>query len=113
MVIRMSMEQLKKDVISAGKYITESANKATNYATVRLNLKEKEDLLNTKYIEIGKETYEKNKNKKEYAEIAPLYEEVERMKKELASIKDTKVCARCASVQDKNNTYCSDCGAKL
>lgn len=109
----MGIEDIKKDVYAAGKYISENASKATNYANMKMKLIDKQDILNKKFQELGRTYYEDNKGKMDFKEIDELMSEIESMKNEINSIKETKVCTKCGSNQDKNNIYCAHCGAKL
>ncbi len=111
----MTIDKIKDSLISAGKYVSENANIATSKANVKLNLKSKEDALESEYAKIGKEYFNSlsKKEKDKYKNLLSLEEEVNSLQDELNRLNEFKVCQKCGTKVTKDISYCPDCGSKV
>lgn len=111
----MTMDKLKEQIISAGKYVSENASLATSKANLKITLKTKTDALNNLYAGIGKEHFNSlpKKEQKNYKEVLELEEEISKINRDLDLINESKVCSKCGTKVTKSVTYCPECGSKV
>lgn len=111
----MSMDKIKEQILSAGKYMSENANLATSKANIKITLKSKTDALNSMYASLGKEFFNglTKKEQKKYTDILELEKEIEKLNHELDAINESKVCQKCGTKVTKSITYCPECGSKV
>lgn len=111
----MTMDKIKEQILSAGKYVSENASLATSKANLKITLKSKTDALNAMYASLGKE-YFNNLSKteqKKHKDILELASEVDKLNRELDAINETKVCQKCGTKVTKDIKFCSECGSKV
>ena len=111
----MTIDKIKEQIVSAGKYVSENATLATSKANIKITLKAKNDALNAMYANLGKEHFNSltKKEKNKYKDILALEEEVNRLNNELAAINESKVCQKCGTKVTKDIKFCSECGSKV
>lgn len=111
----MTMDKIKEQILSAGKYVSENANLATSKANIKITLKSKTDALNAMYASLGKEYFNtlSKTEKKEHSDIVELEAEVEKLNHELDAINEARVCQKCGTKVSKNINYCPECGSKV
>lgn len=111
----MTIDKIKDQLLSAGKYVSENATLATSKANLKLTLKTKTDALNNLYAEVGREHFNSlsKKEQKEYKAIMDLEEEISKINRDLDLINETKVCSKCGTKVTKSITYCPECGSKV
>ena len=111
----MSIDDIKESIVSAGKYVSQNASIATSKANIKLNLKSKEDVLTKEYAKLGKEYFDSltKKDKSKYKNIISLEEEVNKLRLELDTLNDARVCQKCGTKITKDIKFCSECGSKV
>lgn len=111
----MTMDKIKDQILSAGKYVSENASLATSKANIKITLKSKSDALNAMYAKLGREYFESmtKTEQKKHKDIMDLESEIEKLNHELDAINDARVCQNCGTKVTKTNTYCPECGSKL
>ena len=111
----MSLDDIKESIVSAGKYVSQNASIATTKANIKINLKSREDVLEKEYAKLGKEYFNNltKKEKNSYKNIIELEGEIEKLKSELDTLNESKVCQKCGTKITKDIKYCSECGSKV
>lgn len=111
----MSMDKIKEQILSAGKYMSENATLATSKANIKITLKSRTDALNAMYANLGREYFStlSKKEQKKYADILALEEEISKLNRELDAINDSKVCQKCGTKVTKPDSFCPECGSKV
>lgn len=105
----------------AGKVVAETAEGVYDYTKVSYNIASLENELDAKLKEIGGFVLDTDMNGTEHeAEIASvlleakaIMEKISEAKKELAEIKNQKLCPNCGKANSKDASFCSECGANL
>lgn len=111
----MTIDKIKDQILSAGKYMSENVNLATSKANIKITLKSKTDALNTMYASLGREYFNSlsKTEKKKHADIVELESEVEKLNRELELIDESTVCSKCGTKVSKSINYCPECGGKV
>ena len=111
----MSMDSVKEQLLSAGKYVSENASIATSKANIKITLKSKTDALNAMYASLGKEYFNglTKKEQKKYTDILELEEEIRKLNRDLDAINDARVCQKCGTKVSKSDSFCPECGSKV
>ncbi|MCH5167081.1 MAG: hypothetical protein J1F35_04225 [Erysipelotrichales bacterium] len=111
----MSLDDIKDSIVSAGKYVSQNASIATSKANIKLNLKSKEDVLTKEYAKLGKDYFDKltKKEKANYNNILELESEVKKLRDELDTLNDSRVCQKCGTKFSKDIKECPECGNKV
>lgn len=111
----MSLDDIKDSIISAGKFVSNTASTATSKASIKLSIKSKEDVLEKEYAKIGKEYFNSlnKKDKTKYKNIIDLEEEISKLNNELDILNKAKECSKCGTKVTKDIKYCAECGTKI
>ena len=108
----------------AGKYskiAIEKTSSIVNSTKLKFAVNEAENKLFSIMAELGEYIYNEYSGGAEFPEeiaskcndIDTLKEEISSLKKKIAEAKDAQLCNACGSFNDKENVFCSTCGAKL
>lgn len=106
--------------------IGESVNKGVNGMSTMFEvsglsskLRNCEEALNSRYLELGKLFYEQSKTSpsEEYNELFAKIDEahaaIETVNQEIMSVKKTVKCPNCEAELPKDTAFCSQCGTKI
>lgn len=112
-------DKLGESLVSAGKDVGQKAKDVSEIAKLKLDIKAKEDYVQSQYAAIGAAYYEKHKDEENIEEaelfflIREALEEIARMKTEILRIQGASECPNCGAKMPEEATFCSSCGAKL
>lgn len=101
-----------KDVAKKAKEVAEVVNLNTKIST-------QEEIIKKAYLKIGQKYYEQNKLDTtnefglEFETITEALEEITKLKNEIQSIKNCKVCSKCGAEVETEAAFCSKCGAQF
>lgn len=106
---------------SAANAIGEKAGKIVDVSKLNFELVDLKSSLKSKFENIGKIVYGEIKNdcfsevsiEKEIKQIDDVFYKIEKLKKEIALIKNKIVCKACGSENSSNALYCNNCGHTL
>ena len=113
-------DKAKKNAAEVAGKAKKKTTELTNIAKINLNIKSNEVKLASVYEEIGRLFYTAEREGVDYtAEIAEyivkadaLVDDIANGKKELAKIRNVKICGECGAELDINYAFCNFCGAK-
>lgn len=112
-------DKLGESLVSAGKDVGQKAKDVSEIAKLKLDIKAKEDYVQSQYAAIGAAYYEKHKDEENIEEaelfflIREALDEITRMKAEILRIQGASECPNCGAKMPEEATFCSSCGAKL
>ncbi|MBQ7600244.1 MAG: hypothetical protein IJU57_06205 [Clostridia bacterium] len=114
------IEEVKRSATNFAEMAKEKTATVTNLAKLNINLKTTEAKLGEVYEEIGRlfykaerENLDNNAAITEYILEADRYSaEIEQIKKDLAKLRNVKVCPKCGNEIDISFEYCNHCGEK-
>lgn len=113
------------DAVEKVKEVAGTAYKMTEDAVIvqkqKFEIASMERKLNKEYAALGREYYRSVKTGKENAEemseltsaVSERIAEIKKAKKELADMKNRRVCSDCGKYVDTDSAYCSYCGKKF
>ena len=95
--------------------VKDRASEMKDTYALKREYRDTEKYLNVRYIELGKKYYKRNKNrnKKELADITDALERLDWLQAKIDEIRGTVECDECGATNDKEAVYCNRCGAKL
>lgn len=110
------LENLGKAAQAAAK----KSGELVEVTKLNVNINSEEDKIHKLYTQIGKVTFEKysasgvaEDNVREACEaIVVLEQNVKALRDKIAEVKGTKQCIGCGTEMEKNQIFCSKCGAK-
>lgn len=110
-------DDMKSELISAGKDVSKKAKEVSGVAKLKLDIKSKEDELNKQYIKLGKKYYDMHKEgempEAEITAISTLLNEIEDLKNEVLKIQGACNCPQCGAVLPEGVSFCSKCGTNV
>lgn len=111
-------DKLGKKIAEASRDVADKTKELTDTAKVKLDMKNKEDYIESQYTSIGKQYFESHQfdDSDEYPQIAMIkaaMDEIDELKAQLMNIKGAKECPNCHQMVPMDAEYCSFCGAKV
>lgn len=112
-------KDLKGSLFAAGRDVGQKAKEVSEVAKLKMDIRTKEDFVEKQYAALGKAYYDKNKmnvdekEAEQFAVITEALEEINRMTQQVLDIQGVVQCPNCGKKVPADNTFCSDCGAKL
>lgn len=114
--------KLSKKASDTYKYTTEKTGKLAKEAKLKMTINENKSNINDLYKEIGKKVYEKHIREEniiirdELEELCIQIDDyasiIEDANHEILSLRDKKICEKCAYEIEKEFHYCPNCGNK-
>jgi ribosomal protein L40E len=112
-------DKLGETITAKSKDVAKKAKEVAEVVNLNAKISTQEEIIKKAYLEIGQKYYEKNKldisNEfgMEFEKIAEALEEISKLKNEIQSIKNCKVCDKCGSEVEAEAAFCSKCGAQF
>lgn len=112
-------ENLKGSLVSAGRDVSQKAKEVSEVAKLKMDIRTKEDFVEKQYAILGRAYYEANKDgvderdAEQFGVITEALEEIARMSQQVLDIQGVVQCPNCGKKVPSDNTFCSDCGARL
>lgn len=112
-------ENLKGSLFSAGRDVSQKAKEVSEVAKLKMDIRTKEDFVEKQYAILGRAYYEANKedagerDAEQFRVITEALEEIARMSQQVLDIQGVVQCPNCGKKVPSENTFCSDCGARL
>lgn len=112
-------ENLKGSLFSAGRDVSQKAKEVSEVAKLKMDIRTKEDFVEKQYAILGRAYYEANKDDinerdaEQFGVITEALEEIARMTQQVLDIQGVVQCPNCGKKMPSDNTFCSDCGARL
>lgn len=112
-------EDIKGSLFAAGRDVSQKAKEVSEVAKLKMDIHTKEDFVEKEFAILGRAYYEANKDNadekdaEQFRVIAEAIEEIERMTQQVLDIQGVVQCPNCGKKVPADNSYCSDCGAKL
>lgn len=115
-------DKIGKKASEAYKVTADKTGKIAKETKLKFRIGELKTQINDVYEEIGKKVYEKHIREEEIGikkdleeqctKIDVLSDEIDSLLKECLELKDKKQCKNCYKEIEKNDKFCSNCGAK-
>lgn len=115
-------DKIGKKASQAAKVTADKTGKIAKETKIKFKIGELKTQINGIYEEIGKKVYEKHTREEEVCikkdleeqctKIDVLSDEIESLLKECLALKDKKQCKNCYKEMEKEDKFCSNCGAK-
>lgn len=114
------LENLGKKVGEAAQAAAKKSGELVEVTKLNVNINSEEDKINKLYTQIGKAVYEKysasgiaEEDVTAFCEAITVHEtNIKALREKIADVKGTKACVGCGADMDKNQIFCSKCGAK-
>ncbi len=115
------LDNVGKKLGGAGKAALKASGDLVQITKLNLAIKSEENKIEGFMVEIGNGVYEKYKSGKPVdaelslscEEIAKCMNSIEELKAKIIEVKNLKKCPGCSSEVDRNDAYCSKCGAEM
>lgn len=113
-------ENLGKKVGEAAQAAAKKSGELVEVTKLNVNINSEEDKIQKLYSQIGKAIYEKygasdtvDEEIREFCENIKVHEQnVKALRDKIAEVKGTKQCVGCGAEMEKDQVFCSKCGAK-
>jgi len=113
-------ENLGKKVGEAAQAAAKKSGELVEVTKLNVNINSEEDKIQKLYSQIGKTIFEKytasgvvEDGVKEFCESIKVHEQnVKALRDKIADVKGTKQCTGCGAEMEKEQIFCSKCGAK-
>ena len=112
-------DDLKGSLFAAGRDVSQKAKEVSEVAKLKMDIHTKEDFVEKQYAILGRAYYEANKDNasdkdaEAFRVITEAIEEINRMTQQVLDIQGVVQCPNCGKKVPSDNSFCSDCGAKL
>ncbi len=114
------LENLGKKVGEAAQAAAKKSNEIVETTKLNSNINSEEDKIQKLYVQLGKAVYEKftqTGTAEDYAqqacqEIVTHNENIKALREKIAEVKGIKSCINCGSEMERNQVFCTKCGAK-
>ena len=112
-------DDLKGSLFAAGRDVSQKAKEVSEVAKLKMDIHTKEDFVEKQYAVLGRAYYEANKDNvsekdaEAFRVITEAIEEINRMTQQVLDIQGVVQCPNCGKKVPSDNSFCSDCGAKL
>lgn len=112
-------DDLKGSLFVAGRDVSQKAKEVSEVAKLKMDIHTKEDFVEKQYAILGRAYYEANKDNasdkdaEAFRVITEAIEEINRMTQQVLDIQGVVQCPNCGKKVPSDNSFCSDCGAKL
>lgn len=97
---------------SGGKAVGDKISGVVDIAKLNLEIRKNENLLEQKFIELGKKYYDEHKEEtpEEFTVIDAAKRQIASLKKQISELKGEKVCKKCGTVNSQDSDFCKRCG---
>ena len=112
-------DNLRGSLFAAGRDVSQKAKEVSEVAKLKMDIHTKEDFVEKQFAALGRAYYEANKDDVSEADAAQFtvikeaLDEIARMSELVLDIQGVVQCPNCGKKVPSNNSFCSDCGAKL
>jgi len=114
------LENLGKRVGEAAQAAAKKSSELVEITKLNVSINSEEDKIQKLYTQIGKTIFEKFKSEgsidpdvsESCQAIIGHEQNIKALKEKIAEIKGLKACINCGTEMEKNQIYCSKCGAK-
>ncbi|MBQ3901780.1 MAG: hypothetical protein II745_00210 [Lachnospiraceae bacterium] len=106
------LDKLGEVLKNGGKAVGEKISGAVDIAKLNFEIKKNENLLEQKFIELGKKYYEEHKEDKpeEFTVIDAAKRQIAALKDQISELKGEKVCKKCGTINTQDSDFCKRCG---
>ena len=118
--IKEEAVKLKDGAVKLTHKVIGKTNNVVDQTKVKFAISDINGKINDVYAKIGEALYKSRVDgtdvpdfAEEYAALDSMHGEVADLNEQLNELKETKQCASCGTYNDKDNEYCSKCGAPL
>ena len=118
--IKEQAVKVKDGAVKLTRKVVGKTNNVVDQTKVKFAISDVNSKINDVYTKIGEELYKSRVEgtsapdfAEEYEKLDGLHSEVEDLNAQLSELKETTQCPSCKTYNDKNNEYCSKCGAYL
>ena len=91
--------------------VQDKATELKETYTLKKEYRETEKFLTKRYIELGKNSYKRNKKK--HQDITDAIKRLDALEAELYEIRGTVECNACGAINPKEASFCNNCGSSL
>ncbi len=112
-------EKVGDTITVKSKEIAKKAKEVADVAKLSSQVSNEKDKINKNYIEIGRAYYNAHLQDENYeyeglcSEITASMDKITELKKEIQTLKGTKLCESCGAELSKDALYCSSCGTRV
>lgn len=112
-------EKVGDTITVKSKEIAKKAKEVADVAKLSSQVSSEKDKINKNYIEIGRAYYNAHLQDENYeyeglcGEITASMDKITELKKEIQTLKGTKLCESCGAELSKDSLYCSSCGKRV
>ena len=109
------IDDISEAIVDAGNDVKERAKELREVARLKREYKETERFVKSRYENIGKDFYEKNKDKKkkDLGDITEALDKMDSLLVEIEKLKGGVDCPSCGALNNTEAVYCNKCGARL
>lgn len=112
--------KLKDGAIKLTHKVIGKTNNVVDRTKVKFAISDINGKINDIYAKIGEELYKSHTDgttapdfSEEFASLDGMHGEITDLNDQLSELKEAKLCTGCGTYNDKDNEYCSKCGAPL
>lgn len=108
-------DKLGEALRNGGKTVGEKISGAVDIAKLNFEIKKNENLLQQKFIELGKKYYEEHKEDQpeEFTVIDAAKRQIASLKNQISELKGEKVCKNCGTINTQDSDFCKKCGTSF
>lgn len=109
------LDDISEAIVDASNDVRERAKDLKEVARLKREYKEAEKFVKSRYEGIGKDFYEKNKDKKkkDLSDITDALKRMDALQVEIDKLKGGVDCPTCGALNNNEAIYCNKCGARL
>ena len=109
------IEDISEVIVDAGNDVKERAKELREVTRLKREYKETERFVKSRYENIGRDFYEKNKDKKkkDLGDITEALDKMDSLLIEIEKLKGGVDCPSCGALNNAEAVYCNKCGARL
>lgn len=112
-------DKIGETISTKSKDVAKKAKDFANITKLNSQISTEEDKVNTTFQSIGQDYFAQNKDDvtnvyvERFQVILDAQQRIDKMQKEIQSIKGTKQCTNCGGDVAVNTSFCSSCGSKV
>lgn len=118
---KIGANKAKDEAVKIGKQVADKAENVAGQTKLRFAINDTEGKMKEFYCEIGKKVYASYSRgewvdeeiEEKCKKIDSLNEEISALKEKLSELRESVKCCVCGEYNDKENMFCSKCGAAL
>lgn len=106
------LDKLGEALKNGGKAVGEKISGVVDIAKLNFEIRKNENLLEEKFIELGKKYYEEHKDDQpeEFTVIDAAKRQIASLKSQISELKGEKVCKKCGTINTTDSDFCKRCG---